>query len=91
MEVLQRIFKGNDMSLSGRIDVIHHTGQGSGLAASGRTGHQNKPLFAVGQVYYAFRYSQIVGIRDVEINDPDDSGKGTPLFKGGHPEPGNAP
>ena len=47
IHVLDRVFQGDDVDGSCLVDLIQNGWQGSGLSASGFTGHQNNALIQV--------------------------------------------
>ena len=74
MDKLQRILKGQDMLLAGRVDQVDHAGQRRGFSGTGRPGYQNHPLFEVGHAPHAFGKPQLVSRKNFGGYDTENGG-----------------
>src|SRR5204863_880858 len=67
VNVLDRVFEGDDVDRLGRINLVENRRQSSGLAAAGRACDQNKSGFFLRDLVKNFRQSQLLNRRDLAL------------------------
>ena len=80
MYEFQRILQCDDMFCSGMINMINHTGKGCGLATARRSGYQHQSIIKICQMDDLIRNPQLLWIRQLKCNYPNNSRKRSSLF-----------
>ena len=78
------------MTGPGGHDVVHHCGQGGGLAGAGRAGHQNQALAEAAQPPNHERHTELIEIWDLVRDQAQRQADRAPLLEGVDPESGVA-
>lgn len=93
VDVLDRVFHGDDVAVPAVVDPVDHAGQGGGLARARGSCHKHQsavsivpPLRVVRQGQDVLRYPQVPRIRQLEADDADYRRKRPPLAEHIDPE-----
>ena len=60
VDELDGILDGDHVLVAGLVDQVEHGGQGGGLAAAGRPGHQDQPARLLAQLAKHLRQAQLI-------------------------------
>jgi hypothetical protein len=87
VQVLDRVFDGDDILPAMGVDVIDHRGQRRGLAASGRSGHEHEPSLEQGDLFQHLGKEQLPDRLDIQGDDPQGNSDRPALLEDAPPEP----
>ena len=79
VDVLQRVFDGDDVARAGAVDVVDHRREGRRLARAGGSGDENESQALLTKLLQDGRQVQLVQRPDLERDDAHDRGGGAAL------------
>ncbi len=72
MQNLDRVLNRDDVALTGPVDVVDHGREGRGLAAPGRSGHEDEAALLAGEAPHGLGQVQLTEGAGMGPDEPED-------------------